>query len=307
MRTDSVGAADCWIEIGRALNHQVLVIGLSLAAAFAFALSSSFKHVSAAHVPDAQSMRRSEVGRFVRATVTHRLWLGGIGFDVIGLALQVTALHLGALAIVQPLLISGLLFAVVLRQRHAHHHITGRQLLWAVLITCALAGFLLVAGAGSQRRHHAVDTVPAVIAGVVGLGLALACIQLRRFGAGRTHAAALIGIAVGVVYAATAALLKALTDIAARDIWAPLTSWQLYVLVVVGATGLLLNQLAFQAGPITASLPATATIDPLLSIVVGVSVYDEHIRSGPGAGSVLAGLLILLSIGVFQIVRASGD
>jgi drug/metabolite transporter (DMT)-like permease len=289
------------------LNHQLLVVVLSLAAAFAFALSSSFKHVSAGHVPDAQSMRPSDVGHFVRATLAHRLWLGGIGCDIVGLALQVTALHLGALAVVQPLLITGLLFALVLRQRHAHHHITGRELVWASLITAALAGFLLIAGTGAPRQHQTADVVPAVIAGVVGAALAVTCVYVGRTHAGRNRAAALVGIAVGVLYAASAALLKALTDTAAHGLGALLASWQLYVLIAVGTAGLLFNQLAFQAGPITASLPATATIDPLLSIVVGVSVYDEHIRRGPGAGTALAALLVLLGVGVFQIVRAAED
>lgn len=289
------------------MNHQVLVLVLSLAAAFAFALSSSFKHVSAGQVPDAPSLRPSEIGRFVRATLTHRLWLGGIVCDVVGLALQVTALHFGALAVVQPLLITGLLFAVVLRQFHPHHHITGRELFWASLITAALAGFLLIAGTGAPSRHATVDVRPAVIAGVVGAALAVTCTYLGRKQASLSRATALIGIAVGIIYAATAALLKALTDTAARGIWELFISWQLYVLLVVGAAGLLLNQLAFQAGPITASLPATATIDPLLSIVVGIAVYDEHIRRGPGAGTALAALLILLAVGVFQIARVPDD
>ncbi len=62
-----------------------LVIGVSLASAFA--VSSSLQHLSAGQVPDAQDL----------------------GADVVGLSLQVLALHLGALAVVQPLLISGLL------------------------------------------------------------------------------------------------------------------------------------------------------------------------------------------------------
>jgi hypothetical protein len=57
----------------------------------------------------------------------------------------------------------------------------------------------------------------------------------------------------------------------------------LYAVILVGIAGVLLNQLAFQAGPITASLPAIATIDPLLSIVIGVVVYDEHCGAGPAA------------------------
>lgn len=112
-----------------------------------------------------------------------------------------------------------------------------------------------------------------------------------------------MGIAVGCIYASTAALLKALTGIALNGPVALLTSWQLYTVLVVGAGGLLLNQLAFQAGPLAASLPAISTVDPLASIALGVIVYDEQIRSGLASGVELGALLLLLSIAVIQLAR----
>lgn len=287
------------------LGSLTLVITLSLCASLAFALSSSLKHVSAGHVPDAQSLRPTEVRGFVHATLTHRYWLAGIGCDVVGLTLQIIALHLGALAIVQPVLVSGMVFAVLFRQLHAHHHVTRREIVWVAALAVALAGFLLVVGSGLPLRHERVDRVPAVIAGVIGAALAAVCVQYGRRSAGQGRAAALIGVAVGIIYAADAALLKALGDIAVRTWLDVLISWQLYALLALGAAGLLLNQLAFQAGPITASLPATATVDPLLSIVVGVVVYDEHIRRGPGAGAALALLLVVMGVGAFQFVRVA--
>jgi hypothetical protein len=96
------------------------------------------------------------------------------------------------------------------------------------------------------------------------------CIELGRRHCGQGRSAALLGVAVGVIDAATAALLKAVTDIAVPAPLEVLGSWQLYTVIALGIGGLLLNQLAFQAGPIAASLPATATIDPLLSIVGGL-------------------------------------
>jgi hypothetical protein len=287
------------------MGHAWLIVVLSLAAAFVFAMSSTLKHVSAGHVPDAQTLRPGLVATFIRATLTHRLWLGGIGCDIVGLALQVVALHLGELAVVQPLLISGLLFALVLRQRYERQHITGREFVWGITVTAALAGFLVLATAGRPVVHHAsVDRLPAIIAGLVGVALTAACIELGRRQRGRGRSAALLGIAVGIVYAGSAAMLKAVTDIAVRSPIALISSWQLYAFVALGATGLLLSQLAFQAGPITASLPATAAIDPLLSIVVGVSVYDEQIRRGPGAGAALVGLVLLLGVAVVQLARS---
>jgi hypothetical protein len=117
----------------------------------------------------------------------------------------------------------------------------------------------------------------------------------------------LIGTAVGALYAVTAALLKAVTDIAVHGPVALLTSWQLYAVIVLGALGLLLNQIAFQAGPLTASLPAIATVDPLLSIAAGVWLYDEHIRTGPAAGIGLVVLLLVLGISVIQLSRTAAE
>ena len=96
------------------MTHGWIVVVVTLASALAFSVSSSLKHVSAGQVPDAQDLGARSLGRFVRATLAHPLWLGGIGADVVGLSLQVIALHLGALGVVQPLLISGLLFALPL-------------------------------------------------------------------------------------------------------------------------------------------------------------------------------------------------
>ena len=286
------------------MRNSWVVSVLSLSAALVFALSSSLKHVSAGNLPDAQTMRPGRLARFARATMSHPLWLGGIACDAVALTLQAWALHLGALAVVQPLLASSLVFAVILRQLHAHHRITRREISWTIVLSVALGGFLtlVTAGNGSVVGSTA-DRAPAVVSGGVGVVLAATCVELgrRQRHAGRT--AALLGVAVGVIYAATAAILKAVTDIIARHPGDIFLSWQPYVLVFLGCGGLLLNQLAFQAGPMVASLPAAATVDPLLSIVVGVLVYDEHIRAGAAAGTVLAALLMLLGVAAIQLAR----
>jgi hypothetical protein len=61
--------------------------------------------------------------------------------------------------------------------------------------------------------------------------------------------------------------------------------------------GVIAGQLAFQAGPISASLPAISTTDPLLSIVVGVVVFDETFRHRPVALVALVTLLAVLVTG----------
>ncbi len=178
------------------------------------------------------------------------LVVGGIVADVVGLSLQLVALHLGALAVVQPLLVSGLLFALILRQR-TRRYTRHREIGWALLLTLCLAGFLLLAGTAHQPvSNEPADRVPAAAAAVIGVVLAIGCVLLGRRQSPGGRSAALLGVAVGTIYAATAALLKALTGIALHGPVALFTSWQLYAVVVAGAGGLLLNQLAFQAGPV---------------------------------------------------------
>lgn len=281
-----------------------LVIVLSLSSALAFATSSSLKHASAGHVPDAQDLRPRSVGRLAVATVAHPLWLGGIFADLVGLTLQIVALHLGALGVVQPLMVSGLLFALILRQR-SRRQTSYREIAWGVVLCVSLAGFLLLAGTARQPiSTEPADRIPAVVAAVVGAVLATACVLLGRRQRHGGRSAALLGVAVGAIYASTAALLKALTNIALHGPVALFTSWQLYAVVLLGACGLLLNQLAFQAGPLAASLPAIATVDPLASIALGVIVYDEEIRRSVGSGFGLAILLVVLGVAVIQLSRS---
>lgn len=280
------------------------VVALTLGAAVAFGASSALKHASAAEAPDAQTFHPRHLVRFVWHTITHNLWLVAVVCDVTGLTLQVFALHLGTLSLVQPLLVSGLVFALVLRWTFGPDSPTRRQAFWAVAVTAALAAFLLlVASQGDRGGDEHADKEPALWAGVIGVVLVLGLIEVSRRHQVRHQKAALLGAAVGVVYAAMAALLKAVTEVASQSLTGIFTSWELYAFLVVGGSGLLLNQLAFQAGPLSASLPATATVDPLLSIVIGVAIDHEHLRHGPVDTILLAVVLVLIGISVVQLVR----
>lgn len=276
------------------------VICLSLGSALAFAASSSLKHISAAGVPNAQDWHPGKLRAFVAGTLRHRLWIAGIGCDVIAVALQILALHLGNLTLVQPLLISGLLFALVFRRLHDRLQVSRRQLGWAVVLSAGLATFVLLAAGGGSGAH--VDRLPATIAGLTGALVAIACVLTGRRLSPGGGAAAMLGIAVGLIYAGTAALLKAVTTIAVRDPDRLPISWQLYLTIALGLIGLFLNQLAFQAGPLAASLPATASIDPLASIVVGVAAFDERVRTVAWDIPLVASLLVL-ALGIIQLTR----
>jgi drug/metabolite transporter (DMT)-like permease len=207
-------------------------------------------------------------------------------------------LHIGTLAVVQPLLLSSLVFAIAFNHRLFATRVRRHELRWALVLVAALAGFLAFARVSSSSGTPvaSADIAPAITIGAVGAVTAMVLVLRVRRRSG-PHAAAILGTIVGVTYAATAALIKACSDIGAHRPLQLAVSWQTYVLIALGATGLILNQLAFQAGPLTASLPATATVDPLLSVVLGVFVYDEQLHHSPVdiAGELVCFILLCLA------------
>ncbi|GAA1884011.1 DMT family transporter [Lapillicoccus jejuensis] len=264
--------------------RDLLVVLACLGSAGIFALATALKHRSAGSIPPIEHFTPRALGAFVLATLRHPLWLAGIGADVFGLGLQVVALHFGALSLVQPLLVVAVLFSLAVAHRLAGTRMSRSELGHAVVLVLAVAGFLLVSGALEVRegRPYATSTVvSAVVVVVLVVGCWVAARLLRRHQGGR-WSAALYGAAAGVIYACTAALIKAATHVATEHgLLALLGSWQLWVLVVAGSLGLLSAQLAFQAGPLAASLPVTASIDPLASVALALAVFHERLRDHP--------------------------
>lgn len=273
------------------------IVAASLGSTAFFALATALKHRSAGHAPRVSRFTPAQLGAFVVATARHPLWLAGLLADAGGLVLQVLALRLGPLSVVQPLLVSAVLFSLLISHWVAGTRVSKREIGLGLLLVVAVGGFLLVSQAVTVANEaQAADRAPAAVLAGIALVVIGGCVTVsRRVTPGR--AALLLGVAVGMTYAVTAALIKSCTYLVQHGVLGLLAHWQPYGLVVGGAAGLLLAQLAFQAGPLRRSLPATATTDPLASVAIGVLVYDERLNSSPGAI-----VLQLLALGLMAVV-----
>lgn len=277
----------------------------ALCASAAFAVAIPLEHRSADRAPQAAGLAPGRLRAFVAATVTDGWWLAAMGLNVVGLGLHALALHAGALAVVQPLLVCNVLFALPVHHLLRREPVRGIEVVWAALLVTGLVGFLLVGTAGVPTGSEPADRGPAVAAAVL-VALAAATLLLTARRTGGSTAAALLGVATGVLFAVTASLIKVCTGLLARGPLVLLGSWQLYVLIVVGSTGILLTQLAYQAGPLSASLPAITVVDPLVAVLIGVAVFDDHLRHSVGAvvGEVLfLAVLAVAGIALGQLER----
>lgn len=269
-------------------------------AAFAFAASNALRHRSAADLPALSTLQVAALARFSLRMLRHPVWLAGMAADIGGIALHALALHNGPLTLVQPVLVSGLLFALPLRRLLDRRRPSRPELVWAAVLTLALVVFLLVA-TPRDTGTSTPDVIPAVVA-TVAMALALAgCVVVWRL-AGGTAGAVALGVAAGLATAATAALLKSTTGAIGQP-GGVLSSWPLYPLLAVGLGSLLVNQMAFQAGPLGASLPAINTVDPIASMVIGILVYDEPLRGGPLTIAVETVALAIVVVAAFALAR----
>jgi hypothetical protein len=230
-------------------------------------------------------------------TLRHPLWIVGAIADIGGFALHALALRVGPLIVVQPLLVSSIVFAVVLRHLLERRWPPPSEVVWAAALTLGLVLFLTVATPTSLVAEPA-DPIPAAVMGVlIGFGVLGFFVGGRR-NRGRA-AAALLGTATGLSYAAVAGLLKQDMALLNHGVGALAASWPLYALIGVGAFSVVANQLAYRAGPLSSSLPTIMTVDALVSSVIGASVFDEGFRIG--AVDLLgeaAGLALILAAAV---------
>jgi hypothetical protein len=273
-----------------------VAIVAALAAALFYAAASVLQQGEAERQPEDQELKISLVARLARRP----RWLAGLGLDVVGFVAQWLALSWGSLVVVQPLLVSGLLFALPMKARIVRCRFDRSDWAGAVMTTVGLAVFLTVSQ--PVAGHSNVD--PLAWALILGVGALIAgpLLALGR-GSSPKWKAMSYGTAGGVVYGVCAALTKTCSQLLSRGFAHLFTSWQPYVLVSAGAAGMVIAQSAFQAGPLDVSLPTLSATDPVVSVVIGAVAFGEAIHLGPVATPMEAISFAAVVVGIFVLGR----
>ena len=274
-----------------------MVVAIAIGSALLYAVAAVTQQRAASAQPMERALRLS----LLIHLLARPLWLLGLACDIGGFLLQFWALDHGSLVLVQPLLVSGLLFALPLGALVAKAPIRGQDLIAALLTVSGLAVFLLVAQPDEGRP----DASPMAWALLVPIVLAVSGTMVftaqRSTGARR---AGLLAAAAGTMYGLTAALTKASAHLLDEGLKHLFTSWKPYALTAMGITGTVVDQSSYQAGPLNWSLPILTIADPLVSIAIGAFVLGEGINVEGIAPFVEAVALIVMSIGVFQLSTA---
>jgi hypothetical protein len=189
-------------------------------------------------------------------------------------------LYRGSLVVVQPILVSELVFIVAALGVWYSMAVGAREVIASIMAAGGLAAFLVVANPLSGTNSP--GNRAWIIAMVVLIVPAATLVVSARRGP-RWWRALALGAAASIGFAMTAALTKATTDALAAGVTTMLESWETYALVVLGLTSFLLMQSAFHAGPFAASQVTLILVNPLVSIGLGVALFADHVNSSAAA------------------------
>jgi drug/metabolite transporter (DMT)-like permease len=229
------------------------------------------------------------------------IWLLGIASMILGFVFQVTALHFGALALVQPILALELLFVFGYMAFLGSRPVRRRDWLAAAAMSAGLALFLFAASPSGGRQHAPASLW--LLAGfltlaVVLAGLAVTAMLHRRSPAAGPQRAAILGALTGVSWGFVAAVIKEFSYHIDGGLAAIFSNWSVYVLVIAGAASLLLASHALAAGPLAASQPGFTILDPLAASLLGLFLFGEHFQAAREDLVIEALALALLVSGV---------
>lgn len=269
--------------------QTVISAGTALLAGLCLAGTGVLQQRAARRRPSDEHMSLRMLGKLAR----DKWWLAGIGAAVLSYAFQAVALATGPLALVQPLIVSELLFAVPISMRLRHRRLVGRD--WAAMLT-VVAGLVVDIVAANPEKGEPLQPFPAWWPALAAVGaLALAAVLAARFVNGPAKAS-LLALAGATVMGTQSALFAATIAMLRRDIPHTFLGWQPYALVVASFLGLYLVQNAYQSGPLAASMPVMDATLPLVSIGLGIGLFGEVVRTSTwglvGAGVGIAALVV---------------
>jgi drug/metabolite transporter (DMT)-like permease len=206
--------------------------------------------------------------------VRRPLWWGGTGAAVAGYVFQALALGYGSLLLVQPILVSALLFALPLSARLAGRRVTRAEWLWALVLTAALTVFVALAKASAGDYDIPVTLTVIVVATCVGAVLLCVVLAMRSADWRR---AVLLAAGVGVLFGVVAVLTKIVMHMLTEGRFADaLSTPALYLMLTLGVAATLLQQSAFHAGSLQTSVPTMLVLEPVVAVVLGAIVLGEH-------------------------------
>jgi drug/metabolite transporter (DMT)-like permease len=238
---------------------------------------------------EARQVPRDEPRLLLRLARRPR-WLAATALAALGWPLQLAALSLAPVTLVQPALASGLIVLLILGVTVLHEHVGRTEIAGAVAI---ISGVAVLAVAAPERSTQTAGTV--ALAVTLGALAAVALLPFAIRDSGRLSTAA-----AGAAFAATGVTSKLVSDALARGDVLAVLGWAALTGAVV-LTGVRDDMSALQRLPATRVAPAILAIEVIVPVALAPLIFGEH---WDGRWPAIVGGLALVTAGIVPLASA---
>jgi len=232
-------------------------------------------------------------------------WLLGTLVLLTGYATQGAALDRGKLVVVQPLLVTTIVWALPLGYLLTNQHVVRRQILGAAVVVVGLALFVLVgdpdAGVNDASTRGFVIAI-AVIGAIVGA--LLLWVRGKKAPALR---AAVLGASAGLLFGLSASFDKPVIDDLHVSIGEAAGDWRTWALLGFGFIAFLIQQLSLATGQLAPAMAAVSVSNPAVSVLLGIALYEERLTRPAWHVLVAAAALLAAFAGATMITLANRE
>ena len=243
---------------------------LALIAAFLFALAAALQQKGTFDLP---TISLADPKSFVRL-LGQTWWLLGTVALLVGYLFQAGALDRGRLSVIQPLLVTTVVFALPLGYFLTRQHVGRREVIGAGVILVGLALFIYFGdpAGGTQNASNRQWAVTILLLGIVSVVLIVA-----GGGGGLSKKAAVYGTVAGLMFGLSAALTAPTLDYLHQSVGTMLSHWECYALAVAGVGGFILQQVSLGTGRLAPSVATVSVANPIVGILIGILLFDERL------------------------------
>src|SRR3954453_7577633 len=266
---------------------------VAVLSAVLFAVGAVLQH-------EAAESSTSDSGLSLRRLVSRPKWVVGQLATMLGPGLQVVALALAPVAVVQPVLAVALVVALGLRAVRNRQAPLRTELLGAALTTGGLAGFLVAARPAEGPSKPPPPSLAVIIAVVLSVLLVAGATLLGRGAHGALACGSAGGIAAGIAAVLISIGIRSLREQGWERALAGSAVWGALIVAVVAVLG---GQQAYARGSLAWSLPALILMDLLAAVPAARLLLGERLE--PGHAVVWLPAAAVAAVGVVILARTS--
>jgi drug/metabolite transporter (DMT)-like permease len=204
------------------------------------------------------------------------VWLFGTVVMLAGFATQGLALDDGRLVVIQPLMVTTIVWALPLGHWLTHQTVVRMQVLGAAVVVVGLTLFVLVGDPDAGVSDASTRSLVIAAVSVCAIAAVLV-LWLRRGGGSLSVRAAVLGVCSGLFFALAAMFAIPVMHDLEVGFRTAAGDWRTWALIAFGLSGFLIQQLSLATGQLAPALVAVSVTNPAVSVLLGIVLYQERL------------------------------